>query len=253
MDGKKLPTRLGKEPLIDAIFELRFNSSAPASNILPGALYAHLGSGGRNVIVQRLPVAQIPEEIRRTDLNLQYAPIIKMDCDQYAVLISDGSILVSCKLPYRGWQFFRQTIGEIVKEVEKVGLVNSIVRYSVKYVDIIPYSDLRKQVGGLEWNVQVGGHQLSAEIASVRVEIPRRDFLHIVSIQTGAVVEIQGRPRVEGVIVDVDTICRVNETPFATFLSEMPSRLEEIHAENKEVFFDCLTPETLMELEPVYE
>jgi hypothetical protein len=35
----KLPTKLKKEPLVDAVFELRFYSSAPASSIFPGFFF----------------------------------------------------------------------------------------------------------------------------------------------------------------------------------------------------------------------
>ena len=253
MESKKLPIKLGKEPLIDAVFQLRFSSIAPASNILPGALYAQLGQGGQGISVQKLPLAHVPEAIRRADPNLQFSPVIKLEWQQYWLLIGDGSIAVSCKLPYPGWSSFRAAVAQVVKEVAKVGIVKTIDRYSLKYVDIVPASDVQRQVDGLNWQVRVGNHALKAEIAGVRVEIPRGSYRHIVSIQTGGVAEIPGRPPIEGVIVDVDSICKVSETELSKFMADMPANLDDIHTENKAMFFECLTPATLEALDPTYE
>jgi len=100
--------------------------------------------------------------------------------------------------------------------------------------------------------MKIANHELRAEIAAVRIEIPRGDYRHIVSIQTGAVSEVPDRPRTEGVIVDVDTICKLTEPDLSAFLHDMPTRLDAIHMENKRMFFECLTPETIEALDPVY-
>lgn len=253
MNTESLPSRLLKEPLIDAVFELRFSSTEPASNILPGALFAQLGGVANSVSVQKLPLSQLPEALRRADPNLQFSPLVKIDWERFMVLVSDGSVAVACKLPYPGWKAFNDAIARVVIEVSKVGIVKTIDRFSLKYVDLVPASDLKKQVNGINWLLKVGNHKLDAEIASVRIEIPRGDFRHIVSLQTGAVSEVPDRPRTEGVIVDVDTIRKLPMLDIAVFLEQMPKMLNAIHAENKQMFFECLTQETIKSLEPVYE
>lgn len=253
MASKKLPTKLGKEPLIDAVFELRFACSAPASDILPGALFSPLSIDGQNIAVERLPLAQVPESFRRSDPSLQFSPTLKIDWGDYSILIGDSSIAVSCKRPYRGWRSFRGAITRIVEEVAKVGIVKSIERYSLKYVDLVPAQNLQQQTDGLNWNVRVGTHQLKSEIATVRVEIPRGDFLHIVSVQTGAAIQLPNQPRIEGVVVDVDSICRSPENDLTKFIAGLSAHLDLIHHENKEVFFECLTQGTIDALEPSYD
>lgn len=253
MESMKLPTKLGKEPLIDAVFELRFSSNTAASNILPGALFALLVQDGQGVSVEKLPLSQIPESVRRADPNLQFAPVVKLNWQCYALLISDGSIGVSCNMPYPGWLAFREAISKVVAAVAKVGIINSLDRYSAKYVDIVPIPDIQSQVQGLNLQLRIGGHELKSEVASVRIEVPRGAFLHLVSIQTGALVEIAGRPRIEGVVVDVDSVCKTPELQLSQFIDEMTIRLDDIHMENKAMFFECLTPNTVTALEPHYE
>ena len=60
-----LPIKLLKEPLIDAVFELRFMSSISASNVLPGYLFSKLD--GKKTI-ERLPAADFPRPMRDMDL-----------------------------------------------------------------------------------------------------------------------------------------------------------------------------------------
>ena len=40
---------------------------------------------------------------------------------------------------------------------------------------------------------------------------------------------------------------------LSQFIEDISDRLDGIHAENKAMFFECLTPATLEELEPSYE
>lgn len=219
--------------------------------MLPGALYSVFGEPASSI--EKLPLAQVPEQIRQADPNLQFAPLVRLVWKDYALLIGDGSIAVSCNLPYPGWLNFRAAIFKVVDAVSRIGIANSINRYSVKYVDLVPEPSVERQVRGLNWNIRVGKHELAAEIASVRVEIPRGDYLHLVSIQTAGLVNLPGARQVEGVIVDVDTICNVSAVTLAEFMIDMNNRLDLIHAENKVMFFECITQETLQALEPSYE
>lgn len=253
MSKPKIPSRLGKEPLVDVIFELRFSSTAPVSKILPGILFTKLTSAEQPVSVNDLPIAQLPEAMRRSDPALQYAPLVALDWGQFSVLVGDSSICVGCKMPYPGWTALRTAILRVVNEVNAAGIVQSIDRYSMKYVDLIEKPDTGSQVSSLNWNVRVGSHSLEEGIATVRLEIKRDNIIHIVSIQTGVSVEIPGRGQKIGVVVDTDSICNVEKLDMADFLGEIESNLNDIHSANLEVFFDCLTPETIDYLEPEYD
>ena len=48
-------------------------------------------------------------------------------------------------------------------------------------------------------------------------------------------------------------ICKASELPLTQFIENISDRLDGIHAENKAMFFECLTPATLEELEPSYD
>lgn len=253
MTTPKLPSKLAKEPLIDAVFEIRFASAIPASNVLPGVLYAKLAGEGQSISIDRLPISQLPEAVRNSDPGLQYAPLVLVSWGQFNIMIGDKTISVSCKPPYPGWKTFRGAIRRIIKEVYEANIVQSVERYSIKYVDLIVQPDLRKQVSSLNWGVRLGSHNLSDEIATVRIEIRSDDYMHIVGVQTGAAFELPERGRCEGFIVDTDSICPSLNIDLSAFLAGMDEKLDAIHSANKVVFFDCLTQAAIDSLEPSYE
>ena len=73
----KLPKALGREPLIDALFEVHFkNVSVPLADVLPGFL---LGRIEPKPSITRLPAAEIPAHMRANDPGLRYAPTQRLD------------------------------------------------------------------------------------------------------------------------------------------------------------------------------
>ena len=60
----KLPVILEREPLVDAVFEVRLGGDPHMSDLLPGVLFGQLDP---KPTIQRLPAAEIPQPIRASD------------------------------------------------------------------------------------------------------------------------------------------------------------------------------------------
>ena len=99
-----LPSKLKKEPIIDALFEMRFTSATSASSIVPGVLFSKL-SGDKTI--ERLPTEQIPKQLLESEPNLRFAPLVRLHWDNFLISIGDRSLAVACKMPYPGWKTFR--------------------------------------------------------------------------------------------------------------------------------------------------
>ena len=220
----KLPTKLGREPLVDVVFELWFKADTHASNILPGALLSQLQPSPAPR-VEQLPMSQMPEAMRRSNPGLRHQPLLSLAWGKFNILIGDESLALGCKLPYPGWAEFKSSILAMVAAATKIGIIKSIERYSLKYVDLIPNDGLDAQVASLNWNIRVGKEELRDSIAAVRIEVPRAEFLHLVNIQTGAVASNQGSPT-KGVAVDVDSVFTSPPEIVEDFERDLPSRLE---------------------------
>jgi uncharacterized protein (TIGR04255 family) len=185
---KKLPTKLRKEPILDAVFELRFSSSSPASNIFPGILFNKLD--GKKVIEPH-PIASVPKQIRDADQNLKYAPIVRIHWNEFLLLIGDQSIAIACKMPYPGWTKLKNVIVQVINIVKEVGIIEGIQRYSLKYVDLIPIADIKKQVSAVRLQVKLGDHALEKEVFQFRLEVEKDGLVNAIQIVSSAVVTTQ--------------------------------------------------------------
>ena len=103
-----LPTKLNKDPLVDAVFEIRLSSSMPASSVIPGILFDKLKPHPQ---IERLPASDIPSPIRALNPALQFQPLMRIHWNNsFLVLVGDVSLGLACKMPYPGWQSFKSHI-----------------------------------------------------------------------------------------------------------------------------------------------
>ncbi|MFW8745022.1 TIGR04255 family protein [Mesorhizobium japonicum] len=246
----KLPTRLKKEPLIEALFETQFNCSSPASILLPGLLFNKLGEG---ITIESLPLAQLPKAARDRDPNLKFQPLSRLKWGQFFVNISDYSVSVSCGNKYPGWHIFKPAILEVIKILAESKITNSISRYSVKYIDLIPMPHVANTTSMANLELTIAGQKLINENFQIRAEIMRDDFINSLQLASNVrIVNNTGETK-EGFVVDIDTISMLPNVAIDEFLSSIEDKLDKIHQINKQMFFDCLSKDTLASLEPDYE
>lgn len=246
----KLPSKLLKEPLIDVAFEMRFKSDLQASSIVPGLLMAKLGERAKGSAVERMPAAEMPLQLRASDPNLRYLPLVKIKIDNYSVMVSDYSVVVSCNMPYVGWTPYKAFIKEIVAVLANATLIGELERHSLKYVDLIEAASLADQLRAVNFELTIGGYEVKQEQTQVRVEIPESGHIKVLQVLTGSV--MVSEPGRSGTVIDVDVIRPIDLT-VPRYLADLDRLLEEIHTINKQAFFDCLTPQALESLDPVYE
>lgn len=245
-----LPKKLKKEPLIDAVFEVRFVGVPSAGSALLNLLNRKL-AGDKEI--EQLPLLQVPQAIRDADPNLRFAPLNRLSWKQFYISIGDQSISIGFRYPYPGWSSFKPAIIDVMNVLESTDILKSVERYSLKYIDLLPSTDLREQISFVNFDVTLAKHKLEKEIFHIRVDIPRGEFVHAVQVISSATAILNNSEIREGLIVDVDTITSQQVGTFKDLLSGFPDKLEVIHLENKKVFFDCLTSQTINALEPEYE
>src|SRR4030067_624515 len=236
-----LPKKLKKEPLIDAVFEVRFTSAFPAGSVLPGLLFGKLD--GDKKIEQLL--SQIPQVMRDADPNLRFAPLSRLDWGQFYINVGDRIVAVGFKHPYPGWNSFKPAIIKVMDVLKEAKVIKSVERYSLKYIDLLPATGLREQVSFVNFDVTLAGHKLEDEAFQIRLEIPRDGFIHAVQVVSSATATLHTGETRQGLIVDVDTIANQQGEGFEDLLTGFSDKLDAIHHANKKVFFDCLKPQTI--------
>ncbi len=247
--GNKIPIRLRKEPLIEALWEIRFTSTKPSVvDLLPGIMYPALKDKYPNTV--RLFTADIPAPIVENDPKLRYAPKIRFEGGNQAVQIGEHVVSLSCRRPYSGWETFSKDIRTVIAIICDTGLIDRLERFSLKYIDLIEV-DQPPSLSCLNLELKMGGYEIDTRPVQLLSEIKEGDLIHIIQIVSPAEASIPGKPdRFKGVLLDIDSIrpLKGNES-----WPDIENHLDGVHLSSKKMFFGLLTPETIAKLEPEYE
>jgi uncharacterized protein (TIGR04255 family) len=247
MTENPVPKRLRKEPLLEALWEIRFTSdSGSVVELLPGLLYQALGMSFPRI--ERLPAANLPLPVLQQDTSLRYVPTLRLEGTPYSIQIGEHVVSLSCQRPYTGWAEFERTIFKLVEILRATALLSRPERFSLKYVNVISLSDV-PSLRSLHVSVSLSNRELSNRPIQLRAEVNENRFLHIVQVVSPAQATLQPGETFAGVLLDIDTIC-IHES--GQFWSNFAQELNCAHEAGKQLFFSLLTQETIALLEPEY-
>ncbi|MEZ4459401.1 MAG: TIGR04255 family protein [bacterium] len=244
----KLPLSLGKSPLLDALFELRFRPTIKsAGEILPGMLFQALKD--EYTEVTKLPLANVPAELRQADPKLWHQAHYRLQGPGKQVSVGQQVFNFSFGIEYPGWDHFRAEIAGLLSLLASSGLVDEVERYSLRYVNLIP-APATDQLKLLNAKIQLRGEDVSENGFHLRTEYLDGDFRNIVQIRTGATASLADNSSRSGIIVDVDTIRHVESDDF---WENQEALLEDGHGVLKSTFFSLVSSETIESFDPTWE
>ncbi len=211
MPAGPLPTKLEKEPLVDAVFEIRFNSRVPASTVIPGILFTRLETHPQQI--ERLPVADLPPELRTREPGLRFQPVMRLHWDEnFLIMVGDTTLGLGCKMPYPGWRNFKPHILTLAGVLKDSAIIDQIDRYSIKYIGVVDGENAAEQISKIILDVKLGDYVLKSEPFTLRVEIRRNSLRHIVQLAAPATASLADGTQREGLLVDIDSICEHTTT-----------------------------------------
>lgn len=244
-----IPARLGRDPIVEALCEIRFEGGVSASSLLPGLLQPKFGEDFPKF--EKLPAASLPEQVRELDPNLQYAPLYRLSGAKGMVSIGERSLSVAVtRGDYPGWKIFKPLVVAIFSAAIRTGHLGAIQRLSVKFVNVFAAPESRDLSSVTRVAVNLGDWQVCKESIHLRTEIRHGEHVTVVQIANPAQVSQLGGPPFSGLVLDIDTVL-VAPGPSAS--ENLGALLDAAHDEEKRVFFGLLSPDTLKECEPHYE
>jgi uncharacterized protein (TIGR04255 family) len=249
--SKRQPVKLKKEPLIEAVCQLRVASKVALNTFFPGLLLAKHPEEVTDI--QQLPTAILPEQLRATQPELAYAPLVQLKFKGVVILVGERSVTVSNPAPYLGWARFKALIINVFTDLLDAKLITVIERFSLKYTNVIKPTDKVPSLGNLDWAVNVGKLSLNMPATAMRTETITHGLTTIINITGAVIVQAGEQTPVEGSLIDVDTIFLGPSLAADAFAASMADELDRVRSTNKEVFFECLTDEAINALEPIYE
>ncbi|MFP4307980.1 MAG: TIGR04255 family protein [Desulfococcaceae bacterium] len=244
----KIPIRLKKEPLLEAIFEIRFTGAKQSvAELLPGLIFKAMPEKYPETV--RLPAADIPARILENDPNLKFVPKIRLQNQNQAIQIGEHVVSISCRRPYSGWAVFSKDIRNLIFAIRETKLIRAPERFSLKYIDLIALNPPRG-LKCLNIDLRIGEYALAQKPVQIRTEIEEADLTHILQIVSPAIASLPGEEKqTKGILIDIDSIWNPDEkNPW----EGIESRLDDIHSSCKQMFFSLLTQRTIDLLAPEY-
>lgn len=105
------PIRLGRQPIKEALCEIRFKTADPGvSTLLPGLLYQKLRD--KYPKVENSQISHIPRSLRENSPDLAYQTLIKMTGKDGVLQIGDRHISYASVAEYPGWPQLKKGLME---------------------------------------------------------------------------------------------------------------------------------------------
>lgn len=237
----KLPKKIDPCPIVESIVEIRFQPSVP-----PDAVFGLIFNQVKSIYgdVRKLPILDLPEPIRSHDKNLLYRPHHRLRNDQYDLNVGPRVISLIKKEPYIGWDTYSKDIFNLLQQVSKLGVVKSIERLGLRYInffdtDIFNKVDLKLLLGDKDFIKRDTYIKNTYEESGIQI-----------ILQLGNNVNYNKEGRIKtGSLLDVD----MSKTNLdSSFISNPSEILNRMHNKEKEVFFNILQDNFIQQLNPEY-
>lgn len=241
----RLPMAFQRSPLVEALFELRFEPTVPtAGDLLPGLLYAQLRDEYPKV--QPMPLATVPRQMRN-DPNLLHQATHELSAGDRSVRVGDRVVVLSWRTPYPGWEKFKDAIGRVLKTAASTRMIAKLERFSFRYINVIPGPPGEPRLPFLNITVASPNYPFVEDGFHLRFEHREAPYVTIVQVAPNVTGQRAGSPLV-GLLVDIDTI---NSEPSSTFWDD-GKELDEAHMRAKTAFFSLVSGPTIERLGPIY-
>lgn len=237
----KIPKKITPCPLIDAVVEVRFES-----DVLPDAIFGIIYQKIKSEYpkVDKLPILQLPDEIRFKDPNLKYNAYYRLTSRPFVVQIGPKVLTVSCPGEYIGWEAFFPKILETFDLLKELDIVDRIVRLGIRYINYFEFDIFEK----INLRLMLKDDLLQSNQAMIKTQIQDDQFINTLQIANNATVTVEEKI-IEGSIIDIDTYL---DKEIENFFANMQNLITEAHETEKRLFFSLLKEEFLETLNPEY-
>ena len=242
----KLPKKVVNCPLLEAIFEIRYDSEYPSDAVF-GMLYTSIKDYFKDIKPQTQPILQLPEAVRQQDPNLRYQAYYKLSKENLSLSIGPRALIFSNIEPYLGLESLSNFFSEILSSIKSTSVLSMIERIGLRYINVFD----NKILDHINLGIKIGGNDIVEESTNFRTEINDDGFTKILQIANAINVSIKGKSKIASVI-DIDCLYNINEDANS-FFNKYSQIIELAHQKEKELFYSLLKVPFLESLNPKYE
>lgn len=240
----RIPKRLKKDAIIEAVLELRFDFGEMVPEVIIGRLVDRPEWKGfkRN----RLPISDFPEQFRLADANLRVQPLIELVAPDATRSVKIGTNVLSFHntKKYIGWDTglkdeLGSTIDFLANKID--GL--KVRRIGLRYINALtPSQHFISSPEDLNINVSLNGEPLNRPFNLNYIDIHQG----LIATTRIATKELVMGPFAEDFSVYIDIDVYTPDEFVSSTADEVKRVVEEAHTRQLEVFFS-LIPETIID------
>ncbi|MDX8442014.1 TIGR04255 family protein [Mesorhizobium australafricanum] len=236
----KLPSKLRADGVVEAILEIRFESSEIPELLLGKIVDFPAWKGW---VPSRLPLSDIPLPIRRADKNLQHQPLLQLSSPDGNEALKVGDNVVSRHaLTYPGWTAFEPRLLETFRLLYDRIPGLSVTRLGLRYVNLLhPDIHMIEDVNALNLTILVGDNRLTPPL-NLNYRRKTTDW-HETMIRIASPEFVTSAHQGFSTLIDIDVY-----TPDGTVVPDYGTCvgwLNDAHAILKDHFFELLHDETI--------
>jgi len=242
-DNMTLPTNIDPCPILESIFEIRFVADLPGDAIF-GVVYNHFKKDYPDL--EKLPILQIPEQIRSQDPNLMCQPSYRLKNDRYLIQIGPKVLNIVSRASYGTWGEFSDKINATFNDIDKLGIVKEIEKVSLRYVN---FFENTKIIDKSNLSISLKSKLLSSNDINLDVQIMNQETNSLLKILTSAGVQIKDVVK-KGSVVDIETC--LNKIDEGLSCESLKTVADILHADTKALFYKLLSDSYIDSLEVTY-
>ncbi len=232
---KDVPVKLTKHtPCREATVELRFNSDIPAEAII-GIVYQKLKGQGYTA-PKSLPIMQLPENIRKVDTNLRFAPYFIIGKGDIQISLGPRVLAIIHKGIYNGWSEYYNETNDVISSLSEISLFKNISRIAVRYINFFDKKDNLFNEKDLDFEVKMPFESNSANTSYSSI-IQCDNYLSLLKVQLDCEIIINNL-KTSGTLIDIDTFQEYKDDVFSEF--QIKDKIIKAHNIEKKIFFNLL-------------
>lgn len=241
----KLPREIFPNPLLTSKVEVRFVSKLQSDEIL-GLAYPKFSS-----VLPTLRNSELPKEMKLKNDQLKYAPDFIMSNTDYSLSFSNNAIAFENVGGYKLWGNYYPFICQHLEEVIQLGIIDCIQVINVRYASLFDGEfSLETVIKPPEINL-VGYKEAMSFFNTVLVPLNYPDYTIHLQVARSAKAE-KGDISKSGILIDINASYSNKEKDANVSIERLYAIIDELHAQEKELFYTLLRPEFLASLNPKY-
>lgn len=230
------PTQLGKCPILESIFEIRFESELPEDAFF-GVVYPRLKDKFDKFQKDSL-IESFPSDLKEKGFTKFLFSYVSEN-DEYRLKLGNNILSIVKKRPYDSWTNFSKLINYVFNIYTEAGVIKSISRLGLRYIDF--FASTTSIFENTRIKPAVGDTDLLMEKGFLQVIISSK----YKDLKCNLIIAENVKINDEfGSVIDTDVSIKNPK------IEDVPEVLNRMKDESKRIFFETISKEFLITLDP---